>query len=276
MEVRAFNPVQIQSNLMSNYCRYTNFRPAEILRKYIFCYWILPSANRKLMDLSKMPREEIVVPDGCIDILFGNIQREGSCRNIIVGTMSKPILVDMEHEEIETFGIRFYPGGIHAFIKENATVFTNKIEMIEDIKQNTFVELGKRISEINNVYEKIDFTNEYLIGRLIDRIPFEDKFQNITCGIYKTGGKIRIKDIAGDEAISEKQVTRIIKNRIGVNAKEFINIIRFQNALKVINSNKQIKTLDIALETGYYDQSHFIHDFQDYSGMTPSEYIKQK
>ena len=31
---------------------------------------------------------------------------------------------------------------------------------------------------------------------------------------------------------------------------------------------------DIALESGYYDQSHMIKDFKNYTGMTPEHYQK--
>lgn len=276
MEGRTFDPVQIQSNLTSNYGVYISFRPAEILRKYICCYWISPFVDTKIMDLTEVQEKEIVVPDGCIDILFGRTQSDENYRNIIVGTMSRPIYVDMQHGEIQTYGIRFYPGGIHAFIREDAAVFTNKIEMIDNIHKNIFGDLGKRLNQINTVYEKINFTNQYLISRLIDNIPYEDKFQNILCNIHNTKGIVRVKDIAQYEVISEKQVTRIIKNRVGVSAKEFIGIIRFQNVLKNMNSNKQVKIADVAVGAGYYDQSHFTHDFYAYSGMTPLEYIKQK
>jgi len=32
----------------------------------------------------------------------------------------------------------------------------------------------------------------------------------------------------------------------------------------------------MALECGYYDQAHFIHDFQSFAGITPSQYLARK
>jgi AraC-like DNA-binding protein len=93
--------------------------------------------------------------------------------------------------------------------------------------------------------------------------------------IYKSKEIIQVKDIAQREVISEKQVTRIFNNRVGVSAKTFMKIIRFQNAIKIINTRKIAKLVDIALEEGYYDQSHFIRDFYEFTGINPSEYIKK-
>ena len=49
--------------------------------------------------------------------------------------------------------------------------------------------------------------------------------------------------------------------------------MRFQKAIDEIASVKQVKWTDVALESGYYDQAHFINDFRDFSGFTPKEYL---
>jgi len=205
-----FNPIQIQSNLTSTYGVYTEFKPAENLRKYIYCYWTSPLLDTTLFNELKVQRKEFVIPDGCIDVLFGTDKNGDSCQNILVGTMSKGITVNMEHENIQTFGIRFYPGGLQAFIKENTNEFTDKIKSIDDINQNVFTTLMKELSNIKDISNKLSFANKYLTQLLRDKIPGEDKFQSIIYQIYKTKGVVLVKDIAHHQVISEKQLGRII------------------------------------------------------------------
>jgi AraC-like DNA-binding protein len=40
--------------------------------------------------------------------------------------------------------------------------------------------------------------------------------------------------------------------------------------------SRMIRWSEVALESGYYDQAHFIHDFKCFSGFTPNEYMKRK
>ncbi|PYS27447.1 MAG: hypothetical protein DMG11_16335 [Acidobacteria bacterium] len=41
-----------------------------------------------------------------------------------------------------------------------------------------------------------------------------------------------------------------------------------------INSEPSaVHWIDIALSRGYSDQSHFIHDFREFSGLSPTEYL---
>jgi AraC-like DNA-binding protein len=52
--------------------------------------------------------------------------------------------------------------------------------------------------------------------------------------------------------------------------------MRFQKAILEIEANKSIHWNRVALESGFYDQAHFIGDFKSFSGFTPNEYVKRK
>ncbi len=50
----------------------------------------------------------------------------------------------------------------------------------------------------------------------------------------------------------------------------------FRRSSKLLMLWTQINWTQMALECGYYDQAHFIHDFQSFAGITPSEYLARK
>ena len=75
---------------------------------------------------------------------------------------------------------------------------------------------------------------------------------------------------------SQKHFIHLFRQQVGVSPKQYLRIMRFQKAICAIEKNKFIPWSQIALESGYYDQAHFIQDFKYFSGFTPGEYIKRK
>lgn len=269
-----FEPVQIKPSYISSYNKlYLEFMPAESLKKYIYCYWVSPLFKYAGLNHTDLLQGETVVPDGCIDVLFGTDRNGEGCRNIIVGTMSKSSIVNMEYSSIETFGIRFYPGGLQSLIKESSDKFTDKMESIDTLGQNIFTEFEREIRSFDSIESKINYANRYFTLKKQDSMPWDNEFQNVLYRIYKTRGIIKIKDITECEVISEKQLRRIFHNRVGISTKTFIKIVRFQNILRIMNLKRDSKIVELALDAGYYDESHFIHEFYKFSGMNPSEYI---
>lgn len=274
MRNRNFKPVQIKPSFISSSSKlYREFMPDENLKNYIYCYWVSPIVKDVLLNHMNLMQSEIVVPDGCIDVLFSTDKYGEGCLNILVGTMSKSSIVNMDHSNIETFGIRFYPGGLQAFIKENSDKFTDKMKFIDNIEQNFFIEFGKALSKLVSVESKINYANRYFTLNMKASIPWDNEFQNVLYRIYKARGIIKIKDITEAEVIGEKQLRRIFHSRVGISTKTFIKIVRFQNTLSLMNLKKDNKIVNFALDAGYYDESHFIHEFYKLSSMNPSEYI---
>jgi len=78
--------------------------------------------------------------------------------------------------------------------------------------------------------------------------------------------------LANDYFLSERQFERQFRKFSGFSPKLFSRIVRFQSALTQYGNNEKSLT-EIALETGYYDQSHFIHDFKEFSGYHPKQYF---
>jgi AraC-like DNA-binding protein len=52
----------------------------------------------------------------------------------------------------------------------------------------------------------------------------------------------------------------------------FCRVRRFQKVLRQISAGNAINWTEVALQCGYFDQPHFIHDFRSFSGINPSTY----
>jgi transcriptional regulator GlxA family with amidase domain len=83
-------------------------------------------------------------------------------------------------------------------------------------------------------------------------------------------GTTPIESVAKDLGISRRQLERLFHEQIGVGPKRFAGLVRFDWALRHLNSYSSCA--DLAYDAGYADQAHFVRSFQDKAGMTPREY----
>ena len=95
------------------------------------------------------------------------------------------------------------------------------------------------------------------------------EFQNATY----TG---TIAEVTEQTGLSSKRFISLFSQEVGLTPKLFCRIHRFQEALQIIRSGGHIEWADVALRCGYFDQAHFIHGFQAFSGLNPSAYLRQQ
>jgi len=60
-----------------------------------------------------------------------------------------------------------------------------------------------------------------------------------------------------------------------LNPKLFNRIERFQSVLAKVQRVPEPEWDQLALEYGYFDQSHLIRDFLEFSGFSPADYLRR-
>ena len=62
----------------------------------------------------------------------------------------------------------------------------------------------------------------------------------------------------------------------GLTPKLFCRVQRFQKVLRRIRTGREVDWTGVALDSGYFDQAHFIHDFKAFSGLSPTAYAAHR
>jgi AraC-like DNA-binding protein len=83
---------------------------------------------------------------------------------------------------------------------------------------------------------------------------------------------VRIAAVAGRIGLSPRRFIERFKAAVGVAPKRYCRILRFQRALQGAESGRTVDWTRIAVDCGYFDQAHFIHDFRSFAGITPTGY----
>ena len=86
----------------------------------------------------------------------------------------------------------------------------------------------------------------------------------------------RVAIVARSLAISERQLERRFLRLVGVTPKRWQELHRFHTAMGMLRTSNARALLDVAMNTGYYDQSHFNRDVRKRTGMTPTRLLQTR
>ena len=149
----------------------------------------------------------------------------------------------------------------------------------ELIYKREILNLRERLIAAPTVAQKFNLVEAFLLQRARDSLEPNTASYLVEFAVNKISNKPTtacLRQIIEQIGYSQKHFINLFKNHVGIPPKQFMKIMRFQKALLKIEKENDINWSDFAIESGFYDQAHLIHDFKNYSGFTPSEYVKKK
>lgn len=257
---RTFRPIQPSVDNRIKGIFYKEYCPHNALSDLISCYWYfnfspgcIPLANSRF------------VADGCIDLVF---VMGDNPQIVVFGFSPKYIDIKLDGSATTCIGIRFLPSAFPFVFNFDASEITGKMESLDVILTNHYKQLSLVLEQTQPIEQQINAFDQYLIALLRKKKKSMDQrlLQSIDL-IYKSGGALRIeKEI--DKGISIRQLRRLFDFYIGDSPKQFAKVVRFQNYIRTKSTDLKLGT---ELELGYYDQAHFIKEFKEMYGITPSK-----
>lgn len=182
--------------------------------------------------------------------------------------------VTLNNEYFGIFGVHLYPHAFPQLFRLPANELSNHYATMDAVLGKDGEMLEEEMMLASNNTQRAKLVSAFLEARLKNaRIEHSSISSAITAivGSYHTSS---VQAFADTNFLSLRQFERRFKELSGFSPKSFLRIMRFNS---VLNKDFQHKSLtEIGIECGYYDQSHFIHDFQRFSGISPKEYFKKE
>ena len=257
-----YTPLQPTIRRSSANVLYCEQLPHIALQPYIYCYWEL-----RTTEILKEPFTYRVVSDGCIDIFF---ELNHSRENYVMGFCKNYTEFPLDNA-FHYVGIRFLPTVFPQVFKVDASRLSNTFQPLQKVSQTTSDFISQNFKEgipsikINKIFD------DYFV-EMIAETHFNDdnRLYNAINIILDRSGLINLEtDI--DTGISHRQLRRMFKYYIGDTPKTFSKVVRFQNILKAKPSKQSLQRNKLFFDLGYYDQAHFIKEFKNFYGVTPSK-----
>lgn len=259
---RLYQPIQPTVKQAGQSVSYREVSPDERLSNVVYCYWELKT-NEKLQD----PFTYRVVADGCIDIFF---QLDNASENFVMGFCKKYTEFPLDNF-FHYVGVRFLPTMFPALFKVDAKELSNRFERLELIVNETSEFITNNFSvkdDFATVKSKLD---NYVLGLIKNTdIKIDNRFQNALNIILSNFGVINVQSDL-DIGLSQRQLRRYFEYYVGDTSKTFSQVVRFQNILNAKPSTQSLRQSKIFFDLGYYDQAHFIKEFKNFYGVTPTK-----
>ena len=255
---------------------YKEQQPSPNLAGYIKRFWSL-----EYDAAGEATEPETVLPDGCPEIVFNLSDRfqrlhptgpELQPLTLFAGQMSRSIAIQPTGC-VRLLGVRFHPAGASALFNFPLSELNDQI-MDFRAGGSEAVELEERIHFGKSFADRIAWFESFFQAKLSRQRHIETTTDQAVRMIVNSRGTTTVTGLGHALGISERSLERNFKQFVGISPKLLSRVVRFQRLLDLVQNAKTPGFLDASLELGYFDQSHAIREFREFSGTTPLAYLQ--
>lgn len=179
-------------------------------------------------------------------------------------------------EIIRMVGIVFRPAGIGSLFGLPMLEFTNERIALVDVLGQSIQFLTEQLAEESNPSSRIAILEQFLSFQLTKRNLQPDRIDYTTNLIVSHRGVLNMNELIENAFLCRRQFERKFLQRVGVSPKFYARIRRISHLCSELASQRwQVDDWqDLIYRSGYYDQSHFIKEFTEFTGKNPSLYTR--
>jgi AraC-like DNA-binding protein len=256
--------------------------PAYPLNQFVEFLWLY-------QDLDVDHRREQLIPDSAIELIIdldphagakklykGSDFRRytGYRRAWISGMQSDSIVIGTEAGG-SMMGVHFKTGGAGPFFGFPISELTTQVVELDLIWKHDMISLRDRLLEAESVKGKFDLLEAFLLTRAQERLV-ADSAVLTAIEAFRTWPVVSVSGLAAQLGLSQKRMISEFDKQVGFTPKMASRVIRFQKVLRTAHANGECDWAELAVDCGYYDQAHLIHEFQQFAHMTPSTYVRKR
>ena len=257
--------------------RFREYPVHATLAPFVKCIWSMES-DQPVYDA---PRERIL-PDSCVELVFhfqdpfrshfANGASERQPTSFVAGQMKNFLEIEPAGR-MGVVAVRFHARGAYRFFSTPLSAAAAALVELKELWGKQANEWTERVILAGGIADRVRILEETLLAELRAKNRYDRAVDRCLHLIDTAGGQVCVADLASNVGLCTRQLTRRFENAVGVSPKQFARVSRFLSGVRSLRRSAHQSLTDIALECGYFDQAHFNHDFREFAGMTPGEFI---
>jgi AraC-like DNA-binding protein len=257
-------------------CRYL---PRPPLSQFIEAFWIF-EGYRPQHD------KERLLPDGSTSVVFSLREdpycvygkRGTQCGTFRGGSVSGPqsdfFVLDADAQEA-VIGVHFKPGGAFPFFPLPLDELNNLHIPARDIWGISAEHVAGDLIRAERPARRFQILEQFLI-RQMGTAAEQHPMVGYALRRFTQKPSSTVAEVADEAGWSKRRFIEAFRTEAGLTPKLFCRLQRFQKMLRSIATGTIVNWADAALDCGYFDQAHLIHEFQEFAGLSPVAYVKAK
>lgn len=207
------------------------------------------------------------IPNGGGDLLFVKKGKHALMEFVGICTQEKSLLA---FSKAVYFGVRLYPG---TRVKYQGICLNDMVneEHFFSGQEEMLASFFEKLEQQETLQEKADLFMRYFQGEA-KREETDELVRFLVDEINHSRGTVRIQELADKTHYSERHISRIFRDAVGISPKAFSRIVRFQCVVNAILYHPSGCLSEYLEELGYADQAHFQREFKSYMGITPGNF----
>lgn len=251
-----------------------SYPPSSALKPYIICHWVYSADRENAM--------EVLYPSGylelAINISTGKLTTILKGKSIsmpsieVLGQLTSPGTIKAA-KGTTLLITRFHPYASSFFFPNGAADFTDDSVDLSSVLGKDANDLYDKVMEQSSITEKIGVVENFFVSRFATNQGKLKKMRVVEkiCAQITSESNYSLKRPRPISDYSDRYLQKMFLDFTGMTAKKFRSIQRFKRSMSLMQSPSASLT-SIALDCGYYDQSHFIREFRAFTGVAPSKF----
>jgi AraC-like DNA-binding protein len=267
------------------------YKPKPPLSKFVDNFWIYEGYEPE-------HKTERILPTGTLELAINLRQNELRFYDTErLGTQAPSLLKSLRPEncsrlsgaivsgasgrgftpapEAFIIGVHFKPGGAFPFLGLPAGDLADIHVDLDTLWGPSAGRLRECLCEARTSAERFQLLQEALLSRLCHGVEQHYAVSAALEMFGKNQAAPRVREAAKYLGLSQRRFIQVFKAEVGITPKLFSRIQRFQQTRTFIQNNPSINWADLAVELGFFDQSHLIREFLEFSGLGPTDYINR-
>lgn len=253
-------------------------RPAPDLADAVECYWegwgdippliekILPATKVELM-FNLKGRHSVLEMDG-------KPMASNHTSGWLSGLQRRYLLIET-HEGSHFVAARLKPWGAWRLLREPMREVSCRVPLLDELWGDAIHHLAQRLAEAPNLFARFDILEMHLRRQLDHRARNDNCVLEATARLKGSLGMLRIDSLCRDLGTSRVSLSRKFAEQVGLTPKTYARVVRITALMEKLAATGQHHWAALAADFGYHDQAHLNHDFQDFCGHAPNEYLRR-